>query len=407
MRPDEDRPIPAMTNPSAPPTTRVLLLLVAVTLGLPALVALVVTVWRPVHGSWRLVGVLFALFALGLVASRRAGRRGAKWLLAACAVALVLVWPEIGLRAAGFRFDQAGWVVFGSAHPDNTVAAQRDPDLFWTLAPERPDVNSHGFLGREFTIPKPRGHYRIVFLGDSCTMQGYPVTLERMLNLLRPDTTVYEAVNLAVAGYTSHQGLVVARRWLPALEPDLVVVYFGWNDHWRAYVATDTERSRWYRKLWTGLVSSSRIFQTAVWAGGPQPLRRIDRPRVSLVEYRTNLEEIREAARAEGAEALFLTAPSSYEHFGVPDYIVAEGFAPTKEAALEEHRLYNLEVTRLTRERGWPLLDLAGAVRSPSAADRIFLDDGIHFSEKGLSWIAGQIFREVYAASADQAAAAR
>jgi len=40
--------------------------------------------------------------------------------------------------AAGLRFDEAG-VIFGIWAP---IAARDHPDFFWTLPPERPEVNA-------------------------------------------------------------------------------------------------------------------------------------------------------------------------------------------------------------------------------------------------------------------------
>jgi lysophospholipase L1-like esterase len=311
------------------------------------------------------------------------------------------MWPEMALRALGLSANKAGTVVFGLVEPTGTIPAVHDPDLFWTLSPEQPGINTDGFRDSEFVIPKSDGYYRIVFLGDSCTQQGFPKYVERMLNQEHSGAPRYEAVNLGISGYTSHQGLVVAKRWLTKLEPDLVVVYFGWNDHWQSVIATDSERSSWYRRMLVQLLSSSRLFQIGVWAVGPRTIERVGPPRVSLTEYRENLIRIGGMVRSVNADVLLLTAPSSHVHRGVPDYLVEQGFSPTKEAATNLHAEYNREVKNLASEHNWPLLDLASEVRDRPGLARFFLEDGIHYNKPGLSWVAGRIVTKVPAS--DQA----
>ncbi len=79
-------------------------------------------------------------------------------------------------------------------------------------------------------IPKPPGRARVLFLGDSCTQQGYPRLVELYLTIADEDRS-FEAVTLAVAGYSPYQGRVLAETYGVQMQPDFVVVYFGWNDH--------------------------------------------------------------------------------------------------------------------------------------------------------------------------------
>lgn len=381
------------------PPTRALSWIAAIALGIPAIAAFTLSTLGSHDGSWLLTGLLTALMAISLAVSRTSSNKFANTLLVISAISVVTLWPEMGLRVLGLKAENAGAVVFGLVEPSRTIPAVHDTDLFWTLSPESPDVNEYGFPNSEFVIPKPKENYRIVFLGDSCTQQGYPKYVEQILNQPRSDGLHYESINLGIAGYTSHQGLVVARRWLAKLEPDLVVVYFGWNDHWQAVVATDAERSLWYRRMLVQFLSSSRLFQVGVWAFGPRTIKRIDLPRVSLAEYRANLTRIGELAQSVGADVLFLTAPSSHLYRGVPDYLVEQEFAPSKKAVTELHARYNLEVTNLATERGWRILDLQSEVQLQPDLAGYFLKDGIHFTNAGLSWIAERIVMEAAPAS--------
>jgi lysophospholipase L1-like esterase len=367
---------------------------------------------RPEDGPWPMALLLVALWlGLALVA-RRVGDRQARWILAVCSIALLL-WPELALRWIGFRADQAGIIVFGAGIPENTTLARRDPELLWTLPPEVTGVNSHGFLGHEFEIPKPSDRYRMVFLGDSCTQQGYPELVARRLNRERRRSIAtnaagsaskleesgfrreFEAINLGVAGYSSYQGRIAAERWLRPLAPDLTVIYFGWNDHWLAVGFTDADRGKPANRLMVDTLASSRVFQLAVRKAGPRRPKALEEPRVPLEDYRRNLEIMGETALATGSQLLLLTAPSAHPQAGVPDYLVEEMFARSKEEVLTQHRRYNDAVRALAHERGWPLLDLANRAASLEPISDYFKDDGIHFTPKGLHWIEAEITERI------------
>lgn len=132
-----------------------------------------------------------------------------------------------------------------------------DPTLFWRLQAGLQRVvwdftlvstNDSGLRQPEPVGPKPDGGFRVVTLGDSVTFGyrvpvafagqplpseddelPYPRLVESALRAANPGAAV-DVVNLAVPGYSSHQGLAWARRDLARLEPDVVTWCFGWND---------------------------------------------------------------------------------------------------------------------------------------------------------------------------------
>lgn len=99
-------------------------------------------------------------------------------------------------------------------------------------------MNSDGFRGREYAIPKPAGTFRILVVGDS-VVQGLTVSyaqtweqvLERLLNRRAAAPSLhYEVINAGIGGYVSRQALVrLVDRGLK-YQPDLVLVLVGWND---------------------------------------------------------------------------------------------------------------------------------------------------------------------------------
>jgi lysophospholipase L1-like esterase len=96
-------------------------------------------------------------------------------------------------------------------------------------------VNTLGFRGPEVPVAKRAGTYRIVAIGDSCTfgLAGeacpYPAQLQKLL-LARGGAVTYQVINAGVEGYSSEYGLRLLEARIPALHPDAVTIFIGWND---------------------------------------------------------------------------------------------------------------------------------------------------------------------------------
>jgi lysophospholipase L1-like esterase len=381
----EPRSLPAGRVPAAP---RILSWIVFAVTGPPALAAVVLAAVRPEDASWWLAVALCGVcIALGWAARRPVGWR-VPLVLVALPLAL-LTWPEMGLRVAGFRRDHA-LMVFGFPAPDLLVKMPHDPELFWRLPADYPGANSLGFTGPEFRIPKPEGTFRLMFLGDSCAMQGYPKFVPPAMQAR--DGVDFDSVNLGIAGYTSHQGVVLARRWTGVLEPDVVVVCFGWNDHWRAFGAPDSAKHQ--TAMQSALRATLLSTRTTQWlASKLPPDPPLDVTRVSEAEYASNLTAIGDIATRAGAKVLLMTAPTSAGVMPVPEILLPD-FAENEQVLIERHRAYNDVVRRVAQEHGWRLLDLAAEIPQGRLTE-LFTSDTVHFSGDGLVWMAERIAREV------------
>ncbi len=77
-------------------------------------------------------------------------------------------------------------------------------------------------------------------------------------------------MTLALSGYSSHQGRVLAELYGETLEPDLAVIYFGWNDHWRAYQTIDSQKVvTETRSVWASGFAAARGFRLGTGARKP------------------------------------------------------------------------------------------------------------------------------------------
>ena len=291
-------------------------------------------------------------------------RRGmaVEWLLIVAVFNLLIVAPELGFRASGFRYDSG--IEFGYPRPHDFVYLEPDEKLFWKRRRSDPGVNSWGFPGGEIEVQKPDGIYRILFLGDSVTQQGFPDYVEHFLNTRHPSMR-FESITLAVSGYSSHQGRIIAETRGQLLDPDLVVVYFGWNDHWRAYGAIDSEKvvktQSSVRRLGGVIYAKMRTLQAALWAvaqltgSKEEPLEIV---RVPPDQYRENLSQIVRVFQEDDVPLMLITAPTAHYRLGVPDYLLEDGFIVSKPWATSIHREYNNIVRITASEANVGLLDL-------------------------------------------------
>ena len=318
-------------------------------------------------------------------------RKYLRFFLLLAALNIILVPPELYLRLKGFRFESG--IQFGYPRPSQFSVFIPDEKLFWKFDPSPPSMNSYGFEGREITRPKPAGIYRIVFLGNSCTYQGAPLVIESMLRGTHPEI---ECINFSTPGYTTYQGRIIAQSYLAEVEPNLVIVSYGWNDRWLAYGSSDEDKkivvsSNAGAAAFGHLYSRWRLLQffrktLSPILGSTEPL---DVSRVPIDQFKKNLETIGSEAEKLGIPVIYVTEPSSHPIAGVPTYIVQSKFAKSNEAALALFREYTDVIREVSHERSsWRLIDLDAAMSPRSDVRELFTVDGIHYSKTGTAVVA-------------------
>lgn len=318
-----------------------------------------------------------------------------------------LVVPELGLRVAGF-WRHSGVVderQFG--YPRRThfrvkhfVSHER---LFWTYPPDSPGANAWGFPGDTPTVPKGRGVFRILFLGDSCMEQGYPALVGEILNRKCSNGGRHiEVVTLALSGYSSHQGRVIAELYGAKIAPDLAVVAYGWNDHWLAYNSTDANKvmPRPPKSLFEHSVKfleqtvypRVRLLQLVNWWVGRPAAKsgQLKEVRVPEKDYKYNLRKIHDIFAAMNCPVIYLTPPTSAYRLG--DFFPVS-FAVSQESAIALHKRYNDIVREVAQEEGSPLVDLENEMGASKDIASLFTGDRIHFTPEGLKTMANDIAR--------------
>lgn len=326
-----------------------------------------------------LIGYTFAGHYLIRYLSQRG--KNNEWFISLAVIHLLILTPEVLLRLNEFYYTTG--IQFG--YPKTFEEFVPDEELFWTLPPNQPQVNSWGFPGNEVEIPKQAEACRILFLGDSVPMQGFPNEVKHVLNERQLPT---EIVNLSVAGYSTYQGRVVVDKYGSVVAPDIVVVIYGWNDHWLAYGSIDSQKKIEFglsQRAFSYLYNNLRILQGLRYLVTPVLGQDIPLPveRVPLNEYVDNLTYIGEFFTARDVPVVFITPPTSHYALGVPDYLIEQKFAVDKESVIRLHRQYNQALRELTEAKGWYLLDLEQTYETSPDLERIFTKDGIHLTSYG------------------------
>ena len=124
---------------------------------------------------------------------------------------------------------------------------------YWQIYPdqhyEHVNINSFGFRGVEISKEKPENVYRIIMLGGS-TLFGYgassdettiPGFLQKKFETTDSDFKV-EVINAGSSGAYSKTETLYVKHKLLDFDPDLIIVYDGWNDSRIPYTSHIEER---------------------------------------------------------------------------------------------------------------------------------------------------------------------
>ena len=207
---------------------------------------------------------------------------------------------------------------------------QKDRDLFWRMRPSQEiksrffndkniRINSLGLRGEEIS-PDKTGK-RIVAIGNSCTF-GWGSSVQTIFatQLGHRLGQNWESINAGVPGYTSFQGKKFLSSDIVSLQPDILLVMFGWNDHWAAASQIADKDQQFPSQMVIDLqnrlskLHTYRLLKKA-WLNtiDPNPDSTFDREqtvhRVGLNDFQINLDEICRIAKCNNMIPVLLTSP--------------------------------------------------------------------------------------------------
>ncbi|MHC5110029.1 MAG: SGNH/GDSL hydrolase family protein [Planctomycetota bacterium] len=318
--------------------------------------------------------------------------------------ALMLV--EIGLRIAGVSFYPTAITLTDRQNKKiDEVKLEADAELQWVIAPGSPPesplaINEFRMRGGPITLEKPSETLRILCLGDSCTFgarseRPYPALLSDMIQ--EELSIKVEVLNAAVPGYAAHQGLGMLERCLK-FSPDIVTVYYGWNDHWlrsHALARHKLEKPPWtdHVLLLRGLRMAYRRYQSRARVADEEKRISMTNSALTLppLHYGAMLDEIAVVAGRNDIDVVYLTAPAALNQANL-DWIVADrGWANSTDDVVALHDRYNEISREMAAKWNAPLVDLAARLDTRSVP--LMHWDGIHLTEKGHQQVAETIFK--------------
>lgn len=246
-----------------------------------------------------------------------------------------------------------------------------DPDLFWKMPPHPLDASMRA-VQPDTPVPPKGAAPRVLVLGDSCSKLSrstppYSVLLEDTLGAAGVAAEVW---NAAVPGYTSWQGRVWLAKQLLALEPDVAIVYFGWNDHWRSTGVTDADYADRRR--------GGALRLTELVRRRPQ----ISPLRVPVDEYGANLTAIVAALRARGAAVILVAAPSNLTA-EARALLVQTGYLHRDDNPVALHREYLLQLKAVADATDAVMLNASTLFAGLDAPQELIMRDGIHLTDRG------------------------
>lgn len=347
-------------------------------------------------------------------------------------VALLLLSAEVGVRLTLPRVTQFEMLMeqqrtqAGFIDRERKTIFEDDPLLFWRVKPNLDravwdftvvSTNSQGVRHEGDIGPKEPGAIRVVCLGDSVTFGyrvplvwperpdqyardqlPYPMLLERALRAANPGRKV-EVIALAVPGYTSYQGLLLLRREIDRLRPDVVTVCFGWNDvTLRAATDRETMPDGRARLLLRRVTSSSQaLTHAALWlqrrrARAEQQQQQQQQqsppprvPRVPEGEFAANVIEVARLARERGARVLVVGTVYRDAVTNPPEAARIRGHRDLLRSAAQVHGVDYLDIPELTEANHPHSKKLFGEVIHPNyEGHRVFANALLkHFAARG------------------------
>jgi len=214
--------------------------------------------------------------------------------------------------------------------------------------------------------------------------ESYPFILETILN--EDSEHYFEVINAGCGGYTSFQGLRFLKSELLEYNPDLLIIWFGYNDIRPAIFYSDKDQKAPNKAVarLQYILSHSRFYQFyrqgLLYLAGKFTQKLHDKKRVSPKDYRNNLMAMSDLAKSKGIDVLFITPVNnvdsqivSWYHMGLQEY--AEAFI-------------------CLREKAVPVLDMVPVFKELQGGHEYFFDY-IHTTPEGNRIIAKAIFNKL------------
>ena len=303
-----------------------------------------------------------------------------------------------------------------------SAVTEAEPGLPGVTGRNNFTTNNMGFRGDSLADPKPPGEFRVFMVGGSTTECFYlddeddiARVVQREASARAPGATI-RVYNAGLSGAASDDHVAMISQRLVHFEPDLIVVFCGFNDltksifryDYRHYIEyRPAYRKPWYKRAAMHLQLVRRLFYLRSRTGqDPQRVQEarplvtnyegligLQRtvppsdtpPRTDIPSYQTNLRSMAGIARANGFALVFMTQPTTWnstvdararEHHHMRYRGGVTYREDLMDAAMER---LNDAMRAVGREETVPVYDLARVL--PKSLDYFY--DDCHFNVAG------------------------
>lgn len=252
-------------------------------------------------------------------------------------------------------------------------------------------INAQGLRGPEVTRNKPAGTRRVALLGGSAAF-GYLVSDDEcaaalLQQRLRERGLAVEVLNGAVPSYDLRQVLVRYQERIQPLQPDVVVLYLGWNDLRQVSSQEEPELLPPRPAAWERLLAQSSLYGLVRYRLFPPAPRFVPPSSAPLTltiagkrRFEDRLEQLAELA-AQTPARLVVCTQAMAAHPDAPEEVRRElGASPERQELLIEWGRYLHETLRQFAHRhAAPFVDAYAEI--PPTDD--YLGDAIHLTPRG------------------------
>jgi lysophospholipase L1-like esterase len=262
---------------------------------------------------------------------------------------------------------------------------------------------TNGDRMRNPDVPLERGpnDFRVLCLGDSITFgwgvryeEAYPTLLAELLHEALPGREV-QVLNAACSGYSTHQGREILRRRGLKYRPDVVTIWFGWNDSAVWDGMTDAEHARLFvRQHLLSYSATYRVLSYALRRNVHKSVKKERKKaqarleRMPPLDYKARLRDMVELAR--GSEI------SRDGDRGARVVLIQGCYVEQLRVARKRRGRFRPDdhqkaMAEVAEQLNVPMLSVIDALYEAGVGEEVFLDMG-HLDPTGLRIVADALF---------------
>ena len=289
------------------------------------------------------------------------------------------------------------WILFDIrnnvlTYPDHKLLFRVRPNPFKKKIFGYSGINALGFRGKDWNIQSfQKDEKKIMIIGDSCGF-GWPIRDYRETFAAQLDEKLekWKVYNLSQPGYSSYQGLLLFKRWFKKINPQILILYIGWNDIFPTNFWTDSQAvffMRWLENPFFRFVRKTYTysFMHAVFEHFHKPIAKQSNEktekrtkiRVPIEQSIENFNEMISSAQTNGAQVIVILPPAMEQRY---------------EGAFLRMPPFSRKIYR--RFEGKVIFPKLKKMRrdSPEAV-KYYVSDGYHPNALGAKYLSEELFR--------------